>query len=108
MITKLYLIPWLLFVPGADSHANLYSCNAATVFPFVVAGEEGEGEEEEEEEEEEEAEEDDDDDDDEPFEGTNFESVIIAPFVPRSHEAEEGHFLGPPNNSGREKSGSAT
>ena len=59
---------------GADLHANLYSCNAATAFPFVVEeGEEEVGDE---------------DDDDEPFECTNFESVIIAPFVPRSHEAE--------------------
>ena len=48
---------------GDDSHANLYSGNV-TPLPLV-------SEEEEEEE----------DDDDEPFEGTNSESVIIAPFV---------------------------
>ena len=70
----MFLLSWLLFVPGADSRANLYLCKA-TVFPFVV-------EEEEE------------DDDDEPFEGTNFESVIIAPFVPRSHEAGARGILG--------------
>ena len=54
-------------VPRNDSHANLYSGNATPPLPFV-------GEEEEEE-----------DGDDEPFEGTNFESVI-APFcAPVSH-----------------------
>ena len=36
-------------------------------------------------------EDDEDEDDDEPFEGTNFESVI-APFVHRN--SHEGHFLG--------------
>lgn len=60
-----------------DSHANLYSGNVTPLLPFV-----GEGGDEED---------DEDEDDDEPFEGTNFESVI-APFVHRN--SHEGHFLG--------------
>ena len=79
-------------MPRDDSHANLYSGNV-TLLPFVSEDEEDQDQDD--------ATgrdgEDGDEDDDEPFEGTNFESVI-APFVHWSRGVvTRGIFWGAPN-----------
>ena len=78
------------FVSRDDSHANLYSGNVTPLLPFV-----GEGGDEED---------DEDEDDDEPFEGTNFESVIAPGCTGVSRVAvTRGIFWGTPNK-GRQTS----